>query len=91
MSAPEVTAWEDGKLQGALYLFADKNDELPLHTHVAETNHITVVIRGAITAFGLDWEENATSGNILSFTAGVPHRIVATEDDTLILNILKGA
>ena len=89
MSIPITTPWKDEGLQGALYTFLQKGDTLPMHSHDEATNHITIVVRGSIVASGDNWQETGTPRNILSFVAGMPHEIVAQEDDTKILNIIK--
>jgi quercetin dioxygenase-like cupin family protein len=78
-----------GDLHGSIYDFEVAGDVLPKHNHDEMTVHITVVARGKIKAYSHDWEKEATAGQIMDFRPNEPHEIVALEDDTRIINILK--
>jgi quercetin dioxygenase-like cupin family protein len=80
---------ELGDLKGTIYDFEVVGDILPKHVHTEETVHITVVAKGRIKAYSHDWEREASAGQILDFRAGEPHEIMALEDDTRIVNIVK--
>lgn len=80
-----------GDLSGTIYEFQKSGDELPGHAHTEENSHITIVTRGKIIAIGDSWDMQGTPGTILDFKPNIYHRIVALEDDTRIVNILKKA
>ena len=78
-----------GDLNGAIYDFESAGDVLPKHNHDEATVHITIVARGKIKAYSHDWRIEATAGQILDFRPNEPHEIMALEDNTRILNIVK--
>ena len=80
---------ELGDLKGTIYDFEVAGDVLPKHVHTEENAHITIVARGRVKAYSHDWEIEATAGQILDFKAGEPHEIMALEDETRIVNIVK--
>lgn len=80
---------ELGDLKGTIYDFEVAGDILPKHVHTEENVHITIVARGKIKAYSHDWEREAIAGQILDFRAGEPHEIMALEDGTRIINIVK--
>jgi len=78
-----------GDLMGAIYDFEVAGDVLPKHNHTEDNVHVTIVARGRIKAYSHDWEMEATAGQILDFKAGEPHEIMALENETRIVNIVK--
>ena len=78
-----------GDLRGTIYDFQKAGDILPKHNHTENDVHITVVARGKLKAYSHDWELEATAGQVLNFRAGEPHELMALEDDTRIVNIVK--
>ena len=78
-----------GDLKGTIYDFEVAGDILPKHVHTEENVHITIVAKGKIKAYSHDWEREAIAGQILDFRAGEPHEIMALEDGTRIINIVK--
>lgn len=78
-----------GDIVGTIYDFEVTGDVLPKHNHTEDNVHITIVARGSIKAYSHDWEQVALSGKILDFRAGEPHEIIALEDNTRIINIVK--
>jgi len=78
-----------GDLKGTIYDFEVVGDVLPKHVHTEENVHITIVARGRIKAYSHDWEKEASAGQIVDFRAGEPHEIIALEDGTRIINIVK--
>lgn len=78
-----------GDIRGSIYDFELAGDVLSKHNHTPDTVHITIVTKGSIKAYSHDWETIAESGKILDFKAGEPHEIVALEDNTRIVNIVK--
>jgi len=80
---------ELGDLKGTIYDFEVIGDVLPKHIHTEDNVHITIVARGKIKAYSHDWEKEAVAGQILNFRANEPHEIIALEDNTRIINIVK--
>ena len=88
MADPTVAPWRKGKLRGTLYTFPAVGDELPLHDHDAATAHITVITRGAFDISGPGWTKTRGPGPVLLFDPGNPHRFVAKEAGSAVLNIM---
>lgn len=80
---------EAGELRGTIYDFEVAGDILPKHTHDESNVHITIVARGKLKAYSHDWEKEATAGQIIDFRPGEPHELMALEDNTRIINIVK--
>ena len=78
-----------GDLRGAIYDFEKSGDMLPKHNHDEFSAHITVVARGKLKAYSHDWEQEAVAGQIIDFRPGEPHELMALEDNTRIINIVK--
>ena len=78
-----------GEIQGIIFDFELAGDVLPKHNHDENSVHITIVARGKIKASSHDWEREAIAGQIVDFRAGEPHEILALEDNTRIINIVK--
>lgn len=78
-----------GDIHGTLYDFEFAGDVLPKHVHDETNVHITIVARGKVKAYSHDWEKEAVAGQILDFRVGEPHELMALEDNTRIINILK--
>ena len=91
MAAPSLTTVERGRVSLLIYDFASPGDELPLHTHDADTAHITVVLRGSFRIIqpGLP-PVVARAGDIYEFIAGQPHALVAQEADSRLVNQITG-
>ena len=78
-----------GDIRGAIYDFEVAGDILPKHNHTEDNVHITIVARGKLKAYSHDWEQIATAGQIIDFRPGEPHELMALEDNTRIINIVK--
>jgi quercetin dioxygenase-like cupin family protein len=78
-----------GDIKGTIYDFEVAGDILPKHAHTEDNVHITIVARGSVKAYSHDWEKQAVAGQILDFRANEPHEIMALEDNTRIINIVK--
>lgn len=89
MASPTVTTLDLGDIRGAIYDFAAAGDILPKHNHTEDTAHITIVARGKLKAYSHDWEKEAVAGQVIDFRAGEPHELMALEDNTRIVNIVK--
>lgn len=78
-----------GDIRGTMFDFEKSGDILPKHNHDENSVHITIVARGKIKAYSHDWEQEGIAGQILDFRPGEPHEIMALEDNTRIVNIIK--
>jgi len=78
-----------GDIRGSIYDFEKVGDILPKHVHTEDSVHITIVTRGKLKAYSHDWEQEAVAGQILDFKVGEPHELMALEDNTRIVNIIK--
>jgi len=76
-------------LRGTVYDFEKSGDILPKHGHDETNAHITIVARGRIKAYSHDWETEFECGKVIDFPAFQPHEIMALEDNTRIVNIVK--
>lgn len=79
-----------GKLNGTIYDFQVSGDLLPMHQHDEASNHITVVARGSFKAHGNGWERVLKAGDVADWKPNDPHEFVALEDNSRIVNIIKG-
>jgi quercetin dioxygenase-like cupin family protein len=78
-----------GDIRGTIHDFEKAGDVVEKHAHTEVNVHITIVARGKLKAYSHDWEQEATAGQILDFKPGQPHELMALEDNTRIINILK--
>ena len=78
-----------GDIQGMMYDFEKEGDILPKHNHTEDNAHITIVARGKLKAYSHDWEKIAIAGQIMDFRVGEPHELMALEENTRIINIIK--
>jgi quercetin dioxygenase-like cupin family protein len=78
-----------GNIRGVVYDFENAGDILPKHNHDEGTAHITIVARGRIKAYSHDWETEFECGKLIDFPPEQPHEIMALEDNTRIINIVK--
>jgi quercetin dioxygenase-like cupin family protein len=79
-----------GKLSGSIYDFPDVGDALPMHSHGEADVHITVVARGSFRVHGTGWERVLSAGDVADWQPNDPHEFVALEDNSRIVNIIKG-
>lgn len=82
---------QTGDLNGTIYDFEKSGDILPKHIHDETNVHITIVCSGKLKAYSHDWEIEALPGQVIDFRVGEPHELMALEDNTRIINILKKA
>ena len=80
---------QTGDLNGTIFDFEKAGDVLPSHIHDETNVHITIVCTGKIKAYSHDWNIEATAGKVVDFRVGEPHEIMALEDNTRIINIVK--
>lgn len=78
-----------GDIVGTIYDFEKSGDVLPKHNHTEDDVHITIVARGKVRAASHDWSIEVESGKIIDFRPYEPHEIVALEDNTRIVNLIK--
>ncbi len=68
------------------YVFHSVGQNLPLHTH--DFSHTTSVLQGAVVVSdGGQKQKTLKVGASIIFRPGVPHRIEAIENETIIVNI----
>jgi quercetin dioxygenase-like cupin family protein len=79
-----------GKLSGTVYDFPAVGDDLPMHSHGEADVHITVVARGSFKTHGNGWERVLKAGDVVDWKPNDPHEFVALEDNSRIVNIVKG-
>jgi quercetin dioxygenase-like cupin family protein len=79
--------YRSGELFGAVYTLEHKGDGLPEHAHTREMEHNVVVLRGSISLFLPGAKLTFTEGALVDFDGSKPHRIVALEPQTKILNL----
>lgn len=79
-----------GDVQMQVYDFS-KGDMLPMHSHDAETVHVTVICRGSFRAAGDGWEKTVAEGQIVNWEIGQRHELEALVDNARLINIPKTA
>ena len=79
-----------GKLNGTIYDAVKVDDILPMHTHDEGSVHITIIARGSFRVHGDGWEMVAKSGDVLDWTPGQRHELIALEPNSRFVNIVKG-
>ena len=67
------------------------NDKIEMHSHTKETDHLTIVLKGSIECSFSSKNDSVicNAGNIVDLE--YPHEIKALENNTRIVNIIKGA
>lgn len=80
-----------GALRGTIFDFEIAGDVLPMHQHTEADVHITVVARGSFRAHGRGWERVAKAGDVMDWRPRDPHEFAALEDNSRIVNIVKGS
>jgi quercetin dioxygenase-like cupin family protein len=79
-----------GALVGAIYLFEEIGDKLPMHNHDENSAHLTFVMNGSFRMHGDEWEIIAKTGQVIDWKPGQAHEFVALEPNSRVLNIAKG-
>jgi len=79
-----------GKLSGSIYDFPDVGNALPMHSHGEADVHITVVARGSFRVHGTGWERVLSAGDVADWKPNDPHEFIALEENSRIVNIIKG-
>lgn len=86
----KTTRIEFGSLTGTVYDFEVVGDTLPMHTHIDENAHISVVARGSFKAHGDGWQRTLATGNVIDWPPNYAHEFIALEPDSRLVNIIKG-
>ena len=86
----QTTPIHFGSLNGTIYDYPKAGDVLPMHTHDETNNHISVVAKGSFKAHGNGWEKVLVCGNVIDWPANQPHEFIALEDNSRLVNIVKG-
>lgn len=81
-----------GALDGVIFTYEKAGDDLPVHVHSEEDNHITVVMSGSFRCIGNHLIEGRIlkTGAVVDWPVGEPHGFVALEDNSRMLQIAKG-
>ena len=81
----------EGVIWGSTYTFENVGDELPVHVHDEDTNHITIVAKGSVRCKGRPEIEGKVlgPGTVIDWKVGLPHGFDALEPDTKMVQILK--
>ena len=77
-------------LNGTIYDFEKTGDVLPMHWHKPDNSHISIVAKGSFVAKGTDWEKTLICGNVVDWQAYQQHEFIALEDNSRLVNIVKG-
>jgi quercetin dioxygenase-like cupin family protein len=86
-----ATVSTTGRLQITVYFYEHAGDELPVHVHTEDANHITIISVGSFRVTG----DPAIAGNILmqgmvvDWPAGQQHGFVALSDGCRMIQIRK--
>ena len=73
------------------WTFEKIDDAVPMHNHLPEDDHISILVKGKIYAFGRGWDMTLdTPGDIINFLPNHPHEFKALEADSILVNIRKG-
>lgn len=78
-------------LRTVSYTFDDVGVVLPMHNHVdlPNTEHITIVARGAFLMRGPGWEQTVLAGAVIDFEVDQWHEFEALEADSKLVNVMK--
>lgn len=88
----QTKIFQTGNLVGIIYTFPFAGDVLPMHTHGEADNHITIVARGRVTIHGpAIGSADYAAGAVIDNQAPITHEIIALEDNSRIVNIVKKA
>lgn len=90
MSEATLKQFVFGKVSGTIYDFASVGDELPRHIHDERNNHITIIARGSFMAHKDNWQREVKAGDVIDWPANEYHWFIALEDNSRLVNILKG-
>lgn len=80
---------QTGDINGVIYDFEQSGDILPSHVHTENDVHITIVCKGKLKAYSHNWDIIAMPGQVIDFRIGELHELMALEDNTRIINIIK--
>lgn len=77
-----------GKLDVRIYDM-DKGEGLKEHSHGVTDSHITICAKGSVSVITPEWTKTLKAGNIIEFFPLQPHSIIALEDNSRVVNIVK--
>lgn len=80
---------QTGDISGTIFDFESAGDILPKHVHTENDVHITIVCTGKLKAYSTNWEIVATPGQVIDFRVNEPHELMALENNTRVISILK--
>ena len=86
----DTTIISFGNLKGFRYDFPIAGDTLPMHEHGEADNHISIVNKGLFKVHGDGWELTLVAGNVVDWPAHQRHEFIALEDNSCLVNIIKG-
>ena len=80
-----------GKLQMTVYHYEQPGDELQVHTHTVENNHITIIGQGSFRVTGAAAIRGTIlkPGTVVDWPAGQEHGFVALEPNSRMIQIQK--
>jgi hypothetical protein len=78
-----------GDIKGSIYDFEKINDILPSHGHNDTTAHITIVAKGEVRVITPVLDQVFQSGALIDLPSFQMHEIIATQDNSRIINIIK--
>jgi quercetin dioxygenase-like cupin family protein len=82
--------FQTGDLVGVIYTFPVAGDVLPMHSHGNNDIHITIVARGRVRIYGPNiGSADYAAGAVIDNQAPITHEIIALEDNSRIVNIVK--
>lgn len=89
MSDARPQPFRAGKLVGTVYTYDQVGDELAVHVHDAETNHITMIMHGSFRCIGNPRIKDKVllTGQVAVWPANEPHGFVALEAGSRMLQI----
>jgi quercetin dioxygenase-like cupin family protein len=78
-----------GKIITGVYDFPEVDDVLPMHNHMEEDVHISIVARGSFRIHGDGWEMISKAGDVVDWEPGKAHEFIAVEPNSRLINIPK--
>lgn len=76
-----------GDLRGTRYDFPCIGDEIAMHVHADEGNHVTIVANGTVRIYGNDYSIERSAPAMVAHGVGVPHAIMGLTEGACVYNI----
>src|SRR4029077_17837798 len=91
LGMPRAQVFSSHNLYGIIHTYEQVGDMLPLHTHDATTNHISIVLKGSFRCFGNPRIEGKVlgPGALEDWPQGEPHGFEALEAGSQMLQLNK--